>query len=53
MALAVHSAEAGRQNRLLLFLLLTMFIGAIFIAIKFTEYYLPYQDHKAPGFWFE
>jgi len=53
MALAVHSAETGRQNRLMLFLILTMIIGAIFIGIKFTEYYLHYQDHKAPGFWFE
>jgi cytochrome c oxidase subunit 3 len=53
MALAVHSAETGRQNRLMFFLLLTMVIGTIFIGIKFTEYYLHYQDHKVPGFWFE
>lgn len=53
MALAVHSAELGNQKRLMLFLLVTMCIGAIFLGIKFTEYYLHYQDHKAPGFWFE
>ena len=29
-----------------------MVIGAIFLAIKFTEYYLHYQDHKAPGYRF-
>ena len=53
MALAVWSAEAGKPGRLALFLVLTMIIGAIFLVIKFTEYYLHYQDHKVPGFWFE
>ncbi len=53
MALAVHSAELGNQKRLTLFLLVTMTIGAVFLCIKFTEYYLHYQAHKAPGFWFE
>ena len=52
MALAVHSAELGREKRVMLFLLATMVIGAIFLALKFTEYYLHYQDHKVPAFWF-
>lgn len=30
-----------------------MIIGAIFLGIKFTEYYLHFRDHKVPGFWFE
>ena len=53
MALAVHSAETGKNGRLMVFLILTILIGLVFLAIKFTEYYLHYQDHKAPGFWFE
>jgi len=53
MALAVHSAQLGRQRAVALLLLATMVIGVIFLGIKFTEYYLHYQDHKAPGFWFE
>jgi cytochrome c oxidase subunit 3 len=53
MALAVHSAETGKRNRLALFLFLTIVIGLVFLAIKFAEYYLHYQDHKVPGFWFE
>jgi cytochrome c oxidase subunit 3 len=53
MALAVHSAEAGKQRLLAVFLILTMLIGAVFLGIKFTEYYKHYQDHKVPGFWFE
>ena len=52
MALAVYFAELGHQKSVILFLLLTMIIGAIFLCIKFTEYYLHYQDHKVPGFWF-
>jgi cytochrome c oxidase subunit III len=53
MALAVHSAETGRNGRLMVFLILTILIGLVFLGIKFTEYYLHYHDHKAPGFWFE
>lgn len=53
MALAVHSAEAGNRRLIALFLILTMIIGAVFLGIKFTEYYLHYQDHKVPGIWFE
>ncbi len=53
MALAVHSAQAGNQKLLALFLIATIIIGALFLGIKFTEYYQHYLDHKVPGFWFE
>lgn len=53
MAMADHSAEAGNRKLLALFLILTMLIGCVFLGIKFTEYYKHYQDHKAPGVWFE
>ncbi len=53
MALAVHSAEKGNRTHLAIFLLATILIGLVFLGIKFTEYYLHYQDHKVPGFWFE
>jgi cytochrome c oxidase subunit 3 len=53
MALAIHSAATGREKRVTLFLLATMIIGALFLALKFTEYYLHFQDHKVPAFWFE
>jgi len=49
MALAVHSAETGSRRLLNVFLLCTMFLGAVFLAIKFTEYYLHYLDHRVPG----
>lgn len=53
MAFAVHSAQEGNQKLLGLFLLATIIIGALFLGIKFTEYYFHYLDHKAPGVWFE
>jgi cytochrome c oxidase subunit 3 len=53
MALSVYFSEVGNQKMLMMFLLLTMFIGAVFLAIKFTEYHSHYVDHKVPGFWFE
>ncbi len=53
MALAVHSAESGNQKLLVLFLMATMVIGAIFLGIKFTEYYDHFRDHKVPALWFE
>jgi cytochrome c oxidase subunit III len=49
MAMAVHSAEVGKKKSLALFLLLTMLIGAVFLGLKFTEYYIHYRDHKLPG----
>ncbi len=52
MALAVYSAEVGNRKMTMLLLVLTMLIGAAFLALKFTEYYDHWLDHKVPGFWF-
>ncbi len=52
MALAVHSAETGNQKLIMIFLLITMLLGALFLGIKFTEYYQHYNEHLAPSFWF-
>jgi len=49
MALAVHAAQEGRTGRLLLFLGVTMALGTVFLAIKFTEYYLEWREHLVPG----
>jgi cytochrome c oxidase subunit 3 len=53
MAMAVHSAASGQRTRTVLFLLATIVIGAVFLGIKFTEYYQHFQEHKVPGLWFE
>lgn len=53
MSLAIHSISQGKQARTYWLLLVTAFIGMVFLALKFTEYFLHYQDRKAPGIWFE
>ncbi len=53
MALSLYSAALGKMTRTYYLLLTTAFLGLIFLVIKFTEYYLHYQEHKVPGLWFE
>lgn len=53
MSIAVHSASIDKTKLLAVCLIVTMVLGAVFLGIKFTEYYLHYQDHKVPGIWFE
>ena len=53
MSLAIHSIGKGKQARAYGLLLTTAFIGLVFLSLKFTEYFLHYQDHKVPGIWFE
>ena len=49
MALAVHAAQAGHRKQIILNLLLTMVLGALFLGIKFTEYYHKYEERLIPG----
>jgi cytochrome c oxidase subunit III len=49
MALAVHSAETGRRKPLVVFLLLTIVLGLIFLGIKFYEYHTKFVEHLVPG----
>lgn len=49
MALAVRSAQLGARKPTIIFLILTMILGAIFLGIKFTEYYVKFEEHFVPG----
>ena len=49
MALAVHSAQLGERTKLLIFLVLTMVLGAAFLGIKSVEYYEKFVEHHIPG----
>ena len=49
MAMAVHEAQRGKRRMLILFLILTMVLGAAFLGIKFYEYYQKYQENLIPG----
>ena len=49
MAMAVYSAEMRRKGQLILFLLLTIGLGSVFLGIKAVEYHQKYVDHHIPG----
>ena len=49
MALAVHAAQTGERRLLLLFLVSTMVLGAVFLGIKGVEYYDKFAHHHVPG----
>jgi cytochrome c oxidase subunit III len=53
MSLAEYSAAQGKIGRCIFLILITVLIGAAFLGVKFTEYYLHYKDHKLPGFGFQ
>ena len=49
MALAVHAAKLGRGKLVAGLLVLTAFLGAVFLAFKGVEYAGHVRDHKFPG----
>lgn len=53
MSLAIHAISKDKQSRSYWLLILTALLGLLFLALKFLEYYLHYQEHKVPGIWFE
>jgi cytochrome c oxidase subunit 3 len=49
MALAVHAAQTGKRGGLVLFLLLTIALGSVFLGIKAVEYGHKFHEHLVPG----
>jgi cytochrome c oxidase subunit 3 len=49
MALAVWSAAVGRRKAIIVFLLLTMALGGVFLGVKAVEYSHKFHDHLVPG----
>ena len=49
MALAVHAAQMGRRQLLLMMLVLTMLLGAIFLGVKGYEYAHKFHEGLVPG----
>jgi cytochrome c oxidase subunit III len=49
MALAVHAAQMGQRRALMLLLVATMALGAVFLGIKGFEYYHKFVEHHVPG----
>jgi cytochrome c oxidase subunit 3 len=52
MALAVHAAEKDQRRTLMMFLVLTMVLGAVFLGIKGVEYAHKFEEHHVPGLGF-
>jgi cytochrome c oxidase subunit 3 len=49
MALAVWASGRARKNATVLFLVLTMLLGATFLGIKYVEYKQKFDRHEVPG----
>lgn len=49
MALAVHYASVGKQQLIVLFLILTLILGGTFLGVKAYEYHDKYVKHEIPG----
>ncbi|HVT14774.1 MAG TPA: cytochrome c oxidase subunit 3 family protein [Thermoanaerobaculia bacterium] len=49
MALAIWSAQVNRRKLIVVFLLLTMVLGSVFLGIKVVEYGDKFTHHLVPG----
>lgn len=49
MALAVHAAQVGNRRAQMLFLVLTIVLGSVFLGIKAIEYADKFDHHLVPG----
>jgi cytochrome c oxidase subunit 3 len=49
MALAVYHAQMGARKRVVLFLLLTVLLGSIFLRVKYIEYSDKFEEHVFPA----
>ena len=49
MALAVHAAQLGQRRLLMVFLILTMILGAAFLGIKSLQYYHKFAECPGPA----
>lgn len=49
MAFAVRAAQQGKRNGIILFLILTILLGGIFLGVKVVEYSAKFEHHLVPG----
>jgi cytochrome c oxidase subunit 3 len=52
MAMAVHSAQLGKRNLIVIFLIATLILGGAFLCIKGVEYHDHWKNHEVPGQYF-
>jgi cytochrome c oxidase subunit III len=49
MALAIWAAQVNRRKQVVLFLILTILLGATFLGVKYFEYAEKFEHHLVPG----
>jgi cytochrome c oxidase subunit III len=49
MALAVWAAQVGRRKTIVVFILLTILLGGVFLGVKTVEYGHKFHEHHVPG----
>ncbi len=49
MVLAVRSAQLGRRKGIVIFLILTLLLGLVFLGVKAYEWNEKFQEHHVPG----
>jgi len=49
MVLAVRAAQLGRKNAIVLFLILTLILGTVFLGVKAYEWNEKFVEHHVPG----
>jgi cytochrome c oxidase subunit 3 len=49
MVMAVRAGQLGQRNMIVLFLILTLFFGGIFLGVKAYEWNEKFQEHHIPG----
>jgi cytochrome c oxidase subunit III len=49
MVLAVHASQIGSRKALIVFLILTMLLGGVFLGVKAYEWNEKFEEHHVPG----
>ena len=49
MAMAVHAAALGKRKQIVVWLLLTVALGSVFLGVKVIEYSEKFEHHLVPG----
>ena len=49
MAMAVHASALGHRKQIVVYLLLTVLLGSVFLGVKAVEYHDKFEHHLLPG----
>ena len=49
MVMAVRAGQLGQRNMIILFLILTLFFGGVFLGVKAIEWTEKFEEHHIPG----